>query len=138
MRKIAFVLLLSLQLASCNAPKEKAVTKSDPFKCIGLPVCAEEVRKLAQAEAALKTEYEGAVESIRSCMPANSTRCYNLPHAIELIEAEQRTWLAWRNAHCDVFVFGMEDTSAEGELRADCRNRETSKRTAELKQIRNN
>lgn len=141
-RMVALLLLLVLEACSDAKPgvapeKQEAAHSSDPFECDGLPTCVEEVRKLSATEANLKTEFDGAIERIRSCKPENSTRCYNLPHAIELIDTEQQTWLAWRNAHCNVFVFGMEDTSAEGELRAYCRNRETTKRIAELKQIRN-
>jgi len=137
MRRAFSFLLLSIPLSSCDVPRNETASPSDPFKCAGIEKCVEAVGELSRAEIALKLEYDGALERIRTCKPANSTRCYNLPRAIKLIEAEQQTWLAWRDTHCDVFTFGMEETSAEGELRAFCRTDETRKRTTQLKKIRN-
>jgi uncharacterized protein YecT (DUF1311 family) len=59
-----------------------------------------------------------------------------LPRALDLIEAEQDAWLAWRNAHCDIVAFGVEETSAEGLVRADCRTPLTIKRAEELSEVR--
>jgi uncharacterized protein YecT (DUF1311 family) len=83
----------------------------------------------------MNLEFQAAIKRLRTCKPLNSTKCYNMPRAIKLVDAEQRTWLAWRDAHCDVFVFSMEGTSAKGELRAVCRTDLTRKQTAELKKI---
>ena len=98
-------------------------------------VCA--TRDLATAERAMETELRAAIDRMKNCRPADSTGCYNIPHAIKLIETEQTTWLAWRNAHCDVLAFGVEETSAEAQVRADCRTKLTVERTGELAKVRN-
>jgi len=72
---------------------------------------------------------------LQNCKPVNSTACYNMTRAVALLSAEQRTWMAWRDAHCDVLAFGVEQTSAETQVRADCRTELTVKRTAELRKV---
>lgn len=76
-----------------------------------------------------------AISQIEACQGQNTTRCYNWQRAIKLLENEQKAWLAWRIAHCDVFAFGMEGTSAEGTLRAVCRTDLAKKRAEELDKI---
>jgi uncharacterized protein YecT (DUF1311 family) len=103
--------------------------------CKGIETCVREVRKLIASERSMNLEFQAALQRLRTCKPANSTKCYDMTRAIRLVQAEQTTWLTWRNAHCDVFAFSMENTSAEGELRAYCRIEQTQKRTAELQKI---
>ncbi|WP_213979452.1 lysozyme inhibitor LprI family protein [Sphingomonas sp. dw_22] len=95
--------------------------------------CAQ--RDLAKAERAMGTVFSQAIFRLQHCTPRNSTSCYNRPRAIKLLQAEQRTWLAWRNAHCDVVAFGMEGTSGEIQVRSDCRTGLTVARTKELQEV---
>ncbi len=81
-------------------------------------------------------QFEAAIDRIRNCAPENSTRCYNMPRAEELIITEQEAWVAWRNAYCDTFWFGQEGVSNHGEMLAVCRAELTSERTNEIRQIR--
>ncbi|MEA3037258.1 MAG: hypothetical protein QOH04_3045 [Sphingomonadales bacterium] len=76
-----------------------------------------------------------AKSRLRFCRPHNSVDCYNMKQGLVLFDAEQRTWRAWRNAHCDVVAFGVEKTSAEAMVRADCRTGLTVKRIGELQQV---
>ncbi len=86
------------------------------------------------AEQVMDAEYGHALSRVANCRPVNSTRCDNRPRAREVVRAEQEAWLAWRNAHCDVMAFSMEATSAEGQVRADCRTGLTVERTDELEE----
>jgi uncharacterized protein YecT (DUF1311 family) len=133
-RRLALSSVLMLVTACADVSHE--AEEKEVFPCSGLPVCARELNVLNDAEQSMKLAYSRVIQTLKSCEPNNSTKCYNMPRAIKLIETEQRTWLDWRDAHCDVSTFGMEETSAEGELRADCRRRLTLNRTAELQKIR--
>jgi uncharacterized protein YecT (DUF1311 family) len=54
---------------------------------------------------------------------------------MHLLDAEQRAWTAWRNAHCDVVAFAVEETSAETQIRADCRTPLAIQRTRYLRGV---
>jgi uncharacterized protein YecT (DUF1311 family) len=92
-------------------------------------------RDLARAERAIAAAFGQARGWLRSCRPRDSTQCYDLEHGLRLFEAEQRTWRAWRDAHCDVVAFEVEGSSAEAMVRMDCRTGLTVKRTKELQQV---
>jgi uncharacterized protein YecT (DUF1311 family) len=93
------------------------------------------LRDFTKAERANSLAFVQAKGRVRSCKPVDSTRCYNQKRAIFLLETEQRTWRAWRDAHCDVVTFGVEETSAETMVRADCRTELTVKRTKDLQKV---
>jgi uncharacterized protein YecT (DUF1311 family) len=133
---VRLVLALPLFLtAACSAEPSRSTDSEAGIDCKDYATCHSALADLRQADSIMKRELDSAVARLRACEPQNSTKCYNLEHAIELIQAEQETWLAWRNAHCDVFAFSMEDTSAEGELKASCRTHLAKKRTAELQRM---
>jgi uncharacterized protein YecT (DUF1311 family) len=95
--------------------------------------CAQ--RDFARADAAMKTQFERALYALRTCRPANSVKCSDMPRAIMLLHKEQQAWTAWRDAKCDVTTFGVEHTSAEAQVRLDCRTGMTIERTKELREI---
>ena len=136
--KRAAILVGALLIESCTQPVTKEASTSKAISCGELETCKTAVRELSNAEFEVQHEYLGALERLRTCKPEKSTRCYDMPHAIALIEVEQSAWATWRDAHCNVFTFSMENTSAEGEVRAFCRTKATRERAAELKQIRTN
>ena len=89
----------------------------------------EDAGKLLQRELAL------AMDRLHACSPANSTKCDNLDRQVELVMTEQAAWQSWRDAHCDVVAFGVEQTSAEGQVRSDCRTKITHDRIESLRKI---
>ena len=95
--------------------------------------CAE--RDLTKAEQGMQMALQQTIGRLRHCKPINSTACDDMPRAIALVQAEQRTWKAWRDAHCDTVAFSVEHTSVEASVRADCRTELTTKRTDELVKI---
>jgi uncharacterized protein YecT (DUF1311 family) len=132
--KIAIVLLAILAAACGSTEKDRANPRAT-IDCKGIDTCTREVAKLAAADRTMLVEFEDVISRIEHCEPANSTKCFNAAGATDVVRAEQRAWLPWRNAHCDVFAFSMEGTSAEEELRASCRRDLAEKRTEELRKI---
>ncbi|MFM5883767.1 MAG: lysozyme inhibitor LprI family protein [Novosphingobium sp.] len=124
-----------LVVGACGRSVGDAIPKAKGIDCAQLETCKTAVVDLSVAQSEMQSEFEKSKTRLRTCEPENSTRCFNMPRAIQLIETEQKAWLSWRDAKCDVFTFSMEDTSAEGELRAVCRAKETRERTTELKKI---
>jgi len=121
------VILLALLVAASWHPPPCG--DSGPY---GTDHCAR--RDYARAERAMAIAFRQAESRLRSCRPRNSVDCQDLKHGLLLFEAEQRTWRAWRDAHCDLVAFTVEKTSAEAMVRADCRTGLTVKRTGELQQ----
>ena len=80
-------------------------------------------------------EFGQALYRVQHCRPANSTGCYNRSRALTVLRAEQRSWMAWRDAHCDVIAFGVERTSVESVVRNDCKTELTVERTQSIKKI---
>ena len=87
------------------------------------------------AEELMVREFDRAIARVRDCKPVNSTRCYNRPRALAVVRAEQKAWKAWRDAHCDVMAFSLEGTSAEGQVRDDCKTKLTVERINVVKKI---
>lgn len=79
--------------------------------------------------------FDEALYRVRHCKPINSTGCYNRPRALTVLRTEQRSWVAWRDAHCDVIAFGVEGTSVESVVRDDCKTKLILARTNEIKQM---
>jgi uncharacterized protein YecT (DUF1311 family) len=142
---LSWCLAISLSLAACSegspkreaeAPTAKAQTK--PWKPSGCeandPVTCS-TRDYAEAEKRLVSELTLAMERLRACAPPNSTKCHNLDRQAELVTNEQNAWKLWRDAHCDVVAFGVEETSAEDQVRSDCRTGITHERIENLKKI---
>jgi uncharacterized protein YecT (DUF1311 family) len=96
------------------------------------------IRDFQNADRAMLLEFDLTITRIRNCRPRNATGCFNRQRAILLVTREQQSWVAWRNAHCDLVAFGMEGTSGEGQVRMDCRARLTLARTKELKAMGRN
>jgi uncharacterized protein YecT (DUF1311 family) len=126
---------LALMTAACGSSEQDGEGRSAMIDCEGIETCAREVAKLSAADRTLQAEFERAISRIEYCEPVNSTKCFNTAGAISAVQAEQRTWLPWRDAHCDVFAFSMKGTSAEAELRAFCRRDLAEQRTEQLKRI---
>ena len=83
----------------------------------------------------MNSEFGRAIARIRNCKPKNSTACDNLPRQVQLVMREQTSWVAWRNAQCDVMAFGMEGRSGEEVVRMDCRTKLTMERTKYLQKV---
>jgi len=98
-------------------------------------ICA--AHDLLLAERKMDAEFRATIRRLRYCKPRDSTKCDNMPRAIQLIQSEQRAWTEWRDTHCDVFAFSVENTSADVQVRNDCRTELTVKRTQELAKVRN-
>ena len=92
-------------------------------------------RDFITAEQAMVREFDRALYRVRHCQPADSTHCYNTTRALSLMRIEQRSWVAWRNAHCDGFAFPVEGTSAESVIRDVCKTKMTVERTNDIKKI---
>ncbi|MFM5948508.1 MAG: lysozyme inhibitor LprI family protein [Novosphingobium sp.] len=131
----AALVLGVLVVGACGKSVDDGISKPKEIDCRQFETCKAAVVDLSVAQSEMQSELEKSITRLRTCKPENSTRCFNMPRAIQLIETEQKAWLSWRDAKCDVFTFSMEDTSAEGELRAVCRAKETRERTTELKKI---
>jgi len=58
-----------------------------------------------------------------------------IPRAMLLLRREQQAWTAWRDASCDVLAFGVEHTSAELQVRYDCRTGKNVERKKELAKV---
>ena len=109
-----------------------ATASWSPPPCHGGDVrqCAQ--RDLKTAQARLRRASTAAIARIRACKPAKATACYDKFRAARLLVTEQRAWEGWRDAHCNVVAFGVEQTSAEGSVRAGCKTALTVKRIEEL------
>ena len=142
-RLAAVFLVLGLAACGDSSPKNEGVVETpkaenkawSPPSCgAGDPVSCVK-RDYEDAEKLLERELALAMDRLRACSPANSTKCDNLDRQVELVTKEQNAWQSWRDAHCDVLAFGVEQTSAEEQVRSDCRTKITHERIENLREI---
>lgn len=76
--------------------------------------------ELAKAEKRLSVAWSKAVQALRDPARRNSTKAFGQT-PINLLTTEQKSWRAWRDAHCDVMAYSMQGTSGEALVRYDCK-----------------
>lgn len=135
MKILQAIPLVSALLGGCVEESADSASSDDLIQCGEIDSCYDAVREWQSAENVMRSELENALQRIRACAPENATRCYNNQRAEALISNEQAAWLVWRDAHCDVLAFGLEETSAHGEIEAACRTSLTIERTDDLKEV---
>ena len=123
-------LLVALALASAWKPSPCAATTQ-----AGAEACGR--RDLAAAERPMEAEMARIARVLKQPARRRTTRAAG-PKAMAIITADQRAWLAWRNAHCDRVAYALSDSSAEAIVRLDCRTKMTVERTRDLSTVARN
>lgn len=76
--------------------------------------------ELTKAEKRLSMAWNKAVQTLRDPARRNTTKAFGQT-PINLLTVEQKSWRAWRDAHCNVMAYSMEGTSGEAMVRYDCK-----------------
>jgi uncharacterized protein YecT (DUF1311 family) len=96
-----------------------------------LDACAR--RDLATAEQELDVSWQKAMRRLKAINP-RSTSAVD-PKGFQALFAAQKAWTAWRNAHCAVVSYGLENTSVDRSVRLDCMTGMTHDRINDIEKM---